>query len=105
MKYVTFYEWADDAMDKFEEHMPGHQANWAPLQERGDLLMIGPFTDLAEGAIAVFTTREAADEFIGNDPFVRHGVVKKWRILEWMEALTPDVPGAPGEPDPAGAPG
>ena len=99
MKYVTFYEWADDAMDKFEEHMPGHQARWAGLQARGDLLMIGPFTDMAEGAIAVFATREAADEFVSTDPFVLHGVVRKWRILEWMEALVPEAP------DPAGAPG
>jgi uncharacterized protein len=100
VKYVTFYEWADDAMDKFGEHMPGHQARWAGFRETGDLLMIGPFTDLADGAIAVFATREAADEFVRTDPFVLHGVVRKWRILEWMEALVPDAP----DPDPAGAP-
>jgi hypothetical protein len=101
VKYVTFYEWADDALDKFEEHMPGHQARWADRAERGDLLMIGPFTDLAEGAIAVFSTREAAEEFASGDPLVVHGIVRKWRILEWMEALVPDAPSAP---DPAGAP-
>jgi hypothetical protein len=44
------------------------------------------------GAIAVFATREAADEFVRTDPFVLHGVVGKWRILEWMEALVPDAP-------------
>ena len=92
MKYVTFYEWADDAMDKFEAHMPGHQARWEGFRERGDLLMIGPFTDLADGAIAVFATREAADEFASGDPLVLHGVVSKWRILEWMEALVPEGP-------------
>jgi hypothetical protein len=98
VKYVVCYEVADDVMAKIREHNPEHRARWARYRDRGELLMIGPFTDLRDGAMAVFTTREAAEEFVSGDPFVLHGVVHKWRILEWMEALVPDAP------DPAGAP-
>jgi len=36
---------------------------------RGLLLMIGPFADAgAESAMAVFTTRDAAEEFVKADP-------------------------------------
>jgi len=98
VKYVVCYEVADDVMAKIREHNPEHRARWARYQDRGELLMIGPFTDLRDGAMAVFTTREAAEEFVSGDPFVLHGVVRQWRILEWMEALVPDAP------DPAGAP-
>jgi uncharacterized protein YciI len=102
VKYVVFYEVADgDVMPRIREHNPAHRARWAQFHARGDLLMIGPFTDLRDGAMAVFTTREAAEEFVGGDPFVLHGVVSTWRIAEWMEALVPDAPSAP---DPAGAP-
>jgi uncharacterized protein YciI len=57
------------------------------------LLIIGPFANAQDdGAMAVFTSREAAEEFARGDPFVLHGVISKWTILDWNEAL---VPGAP----------
>jgi uncharacterized protein YciI len=49
--------------------------------------MIGTFSDL-EGSMAVFSTREAAEEFARSDPFVLNGVVSRWRVREWNEAIT-----------------
>ena len=37
--------------------------------------------------MAVFTNREAAEEFAATDPFVLQGVVRRWRIVEWNEVL------------------
>jgi uncharacterized protein YciI len=37
--------------------------------------------------MGVFTSREAAEEFIEGDPFVIHGVVSKWTVREWNEVL------------------
>ena len=55
-----------------------------------EFFMIGVFTDVqSDGAMAVFTTREAAEEFARADPFVTEGVVQEWRVLEWRESLTP----------------
>jgi uncharacterized protein YciI len=39
--------------------------------------------------MAVFRTREAAEEFVKDDPFVLNGVVRDWRLLEWNEVLEP----------------
>jgi uncharacterized protein len=36
--------------------------------------------------MAVFTTREAAEEFVRDDPFVRNSVVRRWQIRESDEA-------------------
>jgi uncharacterized protein len=88
MKYVVFYEPGGDRA-KAPELFPEHQAHYQRFAERGLLLMIGPFVDQSEGAISVFTTREAAEEFVRGDPFVLGGVVKSWRIAEWREALVP----------------
>ncbi|HXO22753.1 MAG TPA: YciI family protein [Thermoanaerobaculia bacterium] len=43
--------------------------------------------DPTAGAIGIFTSREAAEEFIRDDPFVVNGVVAKWTIREWNEVL------------------
>lgn len=40
--------------------------------------------------MAVFTAREAAEEFAAQDPFVVHGVVRGWSVKEWREALVPE---------------
>ena len=87
MKYVLFYEPADDVLAKAPAHFAAHRARWGEFSSAGSLLMIGPFANPVEGAIAVFTTREAAEAFAAGDPFVLHGVVKNWLIREWNEAL------------------
>ncbi len=86
MKYVLFYESADDVAERAPEHFPAHRARWHEFLERGSLLLIGPFTDRT-GAMGVFTTKAAAEEFAAGDPFVLHGVVRSWHIREWMEAI------------------
>ena len=64
----------------------------AEFGRRGELLMIGPFANAQEeGAIGIFTTRQAAEEFVRGDPFVLHGVVRNWYIRDWMEALVPET--------------
>jgi len=88
VKYVLFYEPGDDVAAKAPQHYPAHRARFEDFHTRGTLLMIGPFTNPQEGALAVFTTREAAEEFAHGDPFVVHGVVGSWRVNEWNEALT-----------------
>jgi len=93
MKAVVFYEPAADLADKAPLHAAAHRARWRAFADRGDLLMIGPFANAQEdGAMGIFTTREAAEEFVRGDPFVLHGVVRNWTIREWNEALIPEKP-------------
>ncbi len=90
MKYVLFYESADDVLAKAPLHFEAHSARGQEFHKRGAMLMYGPFGDPREGAMAVFTTREAAEEFAEGDPFVLNGVVRSWKIREWNEALFGD---------------
>jgi uncharacterized protein YciI len=86
LKYVVSYESADDVRVKAPIHFPAHRARWQEFRDRGELVMIGTFSDLS-GAMGIFTTREAAEEFVKGDPFVLHGVVRSWQIKEWNEAI------------------
>ncbi len=88
MKYVVFYESAPDFMAKVPANIEGHRALWRTFHADGRLLMVGPFTDGA-GALGVFSSRAAAEEFVKVDPFVSNGVVARWTIHEWNEALAP----------------
>lgn len=88
MKYVLFYEAAPDAASTAPAHWPEHEKLLGEFHGRGDLLMVGTFTDLARrGAMAIFTKPEAAEEFVGRDPFVAHGVVVGHEVCEWNEVL------------------
>jgi uncharacterized protein len=87
-KYVLFYQSADDLRSKAPAHFPGHNARVQEFHGRGTLLMIGTFGNpQEEGAMSVFTTRGAAEEFAKGDPFVTNGVVCSWKVLEWNESL------------------
>lgn len=87
MKYVLFYESADDFRSKVPLHLEAHRALWKQFQADGHLLMIGPFTDPPAGAMGIFKSREAAETFVKMDPFVTNGIVARWTLREWNEAL------------------
>ena len=89
MKYVMFYELATDGLSKVQANFPAHQARLKEFHQNGTLLMAGPYGAPPMGALAIFTSREAAEAFIAGDPFVLNGVVGKYSIQEWSEALAP----------------
>jgi uncharacterized protein YciI len=90
MKYVMFYEAAEDFRSKAQVHFAAHRALWSRFHAEGTLLLVGPFTDEPAGsAMGIFTTRAAAEAFVAEDPFVSEGVVARWTIREWNEVLAP----------------
>jgi uncharacterized protein YciI len=89
MKYVLFYESADNVAANAPPHFPAHKQRLDAFQARGDLLMVGTFGDpQTQGSMSVFASREAAEEFAQGDPFVINGVVRRWEIRDWDEVLT-----------------
>ena len=87
MRIVSFYELAPGALEKVMTHYEAHSALLDDFHRRGLLLAAGPIGAPPEGAMSVFTTREAAEEFIAADPFVKNGIVGSWRLVEWDAAF------------------
>ena len=89
MKAVLLYEPADDVLARAPAHFPAHKARLDAFHADGTLLMVGTFGNpQTEGSMAVFTTREAAEAFVADDPFVLEGVVRGWVVRDWDENLT-----------------
>ena len=88
MKYVLLYESADNVRERAPAHFEPHATRMREFHGRGDLLLMGPFADpQGHGAMGIFDTREAAEEFAAGDPFVHEGVVRHWEVRPWNEAL------------------
>ena len=87
-KYVVLYESSDNVHEKAPAHFPAHSERIQEFRSRGTLLMVGAFGDpQAEGSMAIFTSRDDAEEFATGDPFVLNGVVSRWEVREWNEVL------------------
>jgi uncharacterized protein len=86
-KFVMFYETNVEKLPLARECFPAHKARLEEFKRRGTLLMAGPFLNPANGALGIFTSREAAEEFMKDDPFVTQGIAKKHTVLEWREIL------------------
>lgn len=89
MKYVLTYQAGPAGLAHAQTYFPAHRARLEAFHARGVLLMVGAFTDTLGSAMAVFTSREAAEEFMRDDPFMVNGVVDEWAIREWNETLAP----------------
>ncbi len=87
MKFVLFYESADDFMENVPAHFAAHRERWDAYRANGSLLGVGPFEDPREGSMGIFASREAAESFASGDPFVLNGVVARWYVRGWNDAL------------------
>ena len=91
MKFVLLYESAEDVASKAPPHFPAHRRRLEEFHARGELEMVGTFEDpQAQGSMAVFKTREGAEEFVAGDPFVLNGVVRGYEIRGWNEMFSGD---------------
>ncbi len=88
-KYVVLYESSDNVHEKAPVHFAEHSQYADGFRDAGTLESIGIFADpQTQGSMAIFTTREAAEEFVAGDPFVLNEVVRNHEIREWHEAYS-----------------
>jgi uncharacterized protein YciI len=89
-KVVVLYESAENVLETAPIHFPAHAERLQAFHADGRVLMAGAFGDpQREGSMATFSSREAAEDFVEDDPFVLNGVVRGYEIREWNEGLAP----------------
>jgi len=85
MKAVVIGESSGAAMEEIMSVYPRHKAVVDLFVARGDVIGIGPFAD--RGNMAIFRSREAAEAFVEQDPFVLEGLVKSYTIRDWNDQM------------------
>ena len=85
MKAVVIGESSGASMEAIMAVYSRHKAVVEEFKARGEVIGIGPFTD--RGNIAIFRTREAAEAFAKQDPFILEGLVKSFVIRDWNDTM------------------
>ncbi len=88
MKAVIIGESSGASRDAIMAVYPRHKVVVDKFIARGVVLGIGPFTD--GGNMAIFKTREDAEAFSREDPFILEGLVKSFVIKDWRDSLLPE---------------
>ena len=88
MKAVVIGESSGATMETIMAVYPRHKAIVDKYIEKGEVIGIGPFSDM--GNMAIFKTRAAAEQFVKEDPFILEGLVKSFAIRDWNDNLLPE---------------
>lgn len=85
MKAVVIGEPSGAPMETIMGVYPRHKVIVDKYIAQGEVIGIGPFGD--KGNMAIFKTREAAEQFITEDPFILEGLVKSVVIHDWNDTM------------------
>ncbi|HWA35887.1 MAG TPA: YciI family protein [Cyclobacteriaceae bacterium] len=88
MKAVVIGESSGASMDAIMKVYPRHKIIVDKYISEGQVIGIGPFSD--RGNMAIFKTREAAERFVKEDPFILEGLVKSFVIRDWGDNMLPE---------------
>ncbi len=109
MHYLLFYDVVGDYVTRRVPFRAAHLAYAQPYVERGELLLGGALADPVDGAVLLFDAAAltVAERFAEGDPYVREGLVTRWRVRAWttvagLLAATPIAPGSQATPGAAG---
>jgi uncharacterized protein len=93
MHYLLFYDLAPDYLQRRQEFRAHHLTLAWKAHEAGELVLAGALTDPVDEAILLFQAQspEVVKHFVDSDPYVKNGLVKKWRIREWTTAVGKDA--------------
>ena len=106
MHSLLFYDLAPDYLERRGALREQHLAlAWRYVRE-GKLILGGAVSDPVDLALLLFDgpSTEVAEEFAREDPYVREGLVKAWRVRPWTtvvgeQASTPVRVGGERETD------
>ena len=86
-RYLLTYDYIPDVLEKRGPYREGHIGLAKEMIEEGICVSGGPTLSPGEsvpkGALFVFTTKDAAEKFVKEDPYVEGGIVTDHKIDEW----------------------
>lgn len=100
MHYLMFYDFTPDYLQRRGAFRAEHLRLAWEAHERGELILGGAFAEPADGGMLLFVSDSPAiaERFAAADPYVKNGLVSRWRVRQWTTvigegAATPVRPG------------
>ena len=89
MHYLLFYEVVADYAERRKAFRKEHLALARAAHARGELVLGGALADPVDGAVLLFRGESpaVAEAFATADPYVRNGLVTRWRVREWTTVV------------------
>jgi uncharacterized protein YciI len=89
MHYLLMYDLAPDYLERRGQFRAIHLSLAWQASERGDLVLGGALADPSDMAVLLFKgdSAAAAERFAKEDPYVKNGLVKNWRVRPWTTVV------------------
>ena len=89
MHYLLFYDVVPDYVARRAALRDEHLALARAAVARGELVLGGALADPTDGAVLLFRgdSPAVAEVFAAADPYVRHGLVTRWRVRAWATVV------------------
>ena len=100
MHYLLVYECGPDYAERRAQYRSVHLRMAWEAHARGELVLGGAFDEPADGAALLFRgdSPAVAEKFAEADPYVKNGLVKRWRVRLWITVVG-DAAETPVRPD------
>lgn len=83
--FALIYDLVDDYIERRAAFRAEHLKLAEEWHARGEIVLAGAFTEPADHALLIFpaTDRSGPERFARQDPYVKHGLVKSWKVRLW----------------------
>jgi len=87
--YLLFYAYTEDYLERRAALRPAHLQHAGEAVQRGALLLGGALADPIDSGLLLFQAESAAlvEAFARADPYVLNGLVRSWRVREWLTVV------------------
>ena len=91
MHYLLLYEVSPDYLARRGDFRAEHLALAWQAADRGEMVLAGALGDPVDGAVLLFQgdSPEVAERFVRSDPYVKNGLVTRWRVRPWATVVGP----------------
>ncbi len=89
MHYLLMYDLAPDYLERRPKFRADHLTLAWAASDRGDLVLGGAVGDPVDTALLMFQgdSPAAAERFAAADPYVKNGLVERWRVRPWTTVV------------------
>ncbi len=88
-----FYDVAEGYVERRLALRAAHLAHAREAVACGELVLGGALANPVDGAVLLFrgASPAVAERFAAGDPYVKHGLVTRWRVREWTTVVGPEA--------------